>query len=68
MKIAPFIVLKPGYDGSAALAEEIKTFVKEKIEMYKYPREVEFISEHEMPRTITGKIQRFGLRDREKKS
>ena len=64
--VKAFIVLKPGYDGSATLAEEIKTFVKEKIEMYKYPREVEFITEQEMPRTITGKIRRFALRDREK--
>jgi acyl-coenzyme A synthetase/AMP-(fatty) acid ligase len=56
--------LKPGYMGSADLAEEIKNFVKDNIEMYKYPREVEFITEQEIPRTITGKIQRFALRDK----
>jgi acyl-coenzyme A synthetase/AMP-(fatty) acid ligase len=64
--VKAFIVLKPGYSGSDALADEIKNFVKEKIEMYKYPREIEFITQKEMPRGITGKIQRFALRDREK--
>ena len=64
--VKAFIVLEPGYSGSDALADEIKNFVKEKIEMYKYPREIQFITKHEMPRNITGKIQRFALRDREK--
>jgi len=64
--VKAFIVLKPGYDASDALTKEIQDFVKEKIEVYKYPRKIEFITEDEVPRTITGKIRRFALRDREK--
>jgi 2-aminobenzoate-CoA ligase len=63
--VKAFVVLKPGHDTSTALAKEIKVFVKKKIAMYKYPREIEFITEDEMPRTITGKIRRFVLRDKE---
>ena len=47
------------------MAEEIQSFVKEKIEVYKYPRKIEFITDENMPRTITGKIRRFALRDKE---
>ena len=59
-----FVVLKDATLGSDALIEELKTFVKSKLAPYKYPRQVEFIGE--LPKTATGKIQRFKLREREK--
>ncbi len=61
-KTKAFIVLKAGQ----SLAEEdIKVFVKERLAPYKYPRFVEFVTE--LPKTATGKIQRFRLRDLENK-
>ena len=47
----------------AALEAALKAFVKDKLAPYKYPRSIEFIGE--LPKTATGKIQRFKLRDRE---
>ena len=55
-----FVVLKPGQH---ATDEELKAFVKERLAPYKYPRLIEFIAE--LPKTATGKIQRFKLRDLE---
>ena len=43
------------------LAEELKLFVKERLAAFKYPRWIEFVDE--LPKTATGKIQRFKLRD-----
>jgi benzoate-CoA ligase len=60
-KTKAFVVLK---DGSAATEEELKAFVKERLAPYKYPRFLEFVSE--LPKTATGKIQRFRLREKEK--
>ncbi len=65
--VKAFVVLKPGYQPSAELAEALKKHVKEKIESYKAPRVVEFVSRESLPRTVTGKIQRFILRDDEKR-
>ncbi len=64
--VKAFVVLKEGYQPLEALAEELKNFVKEKIEAYKYPREIEFVDGRSLARTSTGKIQRFVLRDKEK--
>ena len=58
-----FVVLK---DGAAVTEEELKAFVKERLAPYKYPRFLEFVSE--LPKTATGKIQRFRLREREKQA
>ncbi len=58
-----FVVLKEPKQESAELAEELKQFVKAKLAPYKYPREVAFVAE--LPKTATGKIQRFRLRERE---
>lgn len=60
VKTKAFIVLKPG---QALTEEEVKAFVKERLAPYKYPRFIEFVSE--LPKTATGKIQRFRLRDLE---
>ncbi len=55
-----FVVLHQGYRGSAELAKELQEFVKSRIAPYKYPRLVDFVEE--LPKTATGKIQRFRLR------
>jgi benzoate-CoA ligase len=55
-----FVVLKPGRSASPGLAEELKQHVKSRLAPYKYPRWIEFIDE--LPKTATGKIQRFKLR------
>jgi len=54
---------KWGGDGDAALASELQEFVKARIAPYKYPRAIEFVEE--LPRTQTGKLQRFKLRTAE---
>ena len=59
-----FVVLKDAKLGNDALIEELKTFVKNRLAPYKYPRQLEFVAE--LPKTATGKIQRFKLRDLEK--
>jgi benzoate-CoA ligase len=61
-KTKAFIVLK---SGQSLTEEDVKAFVKERLAPYKYPRFVEFITE--LPKTATGKIQRFRLRDSENK-
>jgi benzoate-CoA ligase len=55
-----FVVLKPG---AQATDTELKAFVKDRLAPYKYPRVIEFLPE--LPKTATGKIQRFKLRERE---
>ncbi|MGE5338637.1 MAG: benzoate-CoA ligase family protein [Gemmatimonadota bacterium] len=59
-KPAAYVVLKPGHARSDALAEELAQFVKSQLAPYKYPRWVSFVDE--LPKTATGKIQRFKLR------
>jgi len=61
-KTKAFVVLKPGARSDEA---ELKAFVKEKLAPYKYPRQIEFVSD--LPKTATGKIQRFKLREQESK-
>ena len=60
LKPKAFIVLKKGNEGSSGLETELKNFVKDRIAPYKYPRWIAFVSE--LPKTSTGKIQRFKLR------
>ncbi|HEY3257428.1 MAG TPA: AMP-binding protein [Gemmatimonadaceae bacterium] len=57
------IVLKPETEGSDPLKKELQDFVKARIAPYKYPRRVEFVSA--LPRTATGKLQRYQLREPE---
>jgi len=60
VKPKAFVILREGYKPSEALANELKAFVKERLAPFKYPRWVEF--RPELPKTATGKIQRFVLR------
>lgn len=62
VKPKAYIKLKDGYTGSEELIKEIQQFVKTKIAPYKYPRWVEFVDE--MPKTATGKIMRYVLRQK----
>ena len=62
--VKAFVVLKPGCEGSEALAHELQEFVKREIAPYKYPRSIEFVAG--LPRTETGKLQRFRLRQLER--
>jgi len=60
VKPQAFVVLKEPASGGDTLADELKAFVKDKIAPYKYPRWIDFVAE--LPKTATGKIQRFKLR------
>jgi benzoate-CoA ligase len=59
-KTKAYVVLR---SGERVTEEELKSFVKNKLAPYKYPRFLEFVSE--LPKTATGKIQRFKLREME---
>ena len=61
--VKAFVVLAPAFKGSEALAEELAQHVKKRLSAHSYPREVEFVSE--LPKTPSGKIQRFLLRKAE---
>jgi benzoate-CoA ligase family protein len=56
IKPKAYIVLQSGYDPSEELANQLKTFVKDRLAPFKYPRWIEFVAE--LPMTATGKIQR----------
>ena len=56
-----FVVLNTGFDPSDSLASELKQWVKSRLAPYKYPRWIQFSAA--LPKTATGKIQRFKLRD-----
>jgi benzoate-CoA ligase family protein len=62
LKPVAFVVVRAGVDGSDALAEELQQFVRSRLAEYKRPRWVKFLDE--LPKTATGKIQRFRLREK----
>lgn len=59
-RVKAFVVLRPDHEASE---DELKAHVKQHLAPYKYPRRIEFVAE--LPKTATGKIQRFRLRERE---
>jgi acetyl-CoA synthetase len=61
--VKAFVVLAEGREPSDALADEIKGFVRDRLSAYAYPRRIEFVDE--LPKTLTGKIRRIELRERE---
>jgi len=65
VKPKAYVVLHPGAAGGPERVDELQAFVKQKVGVWKYPRWIEFLDE--LPKTATGKIQRFRLRqlDRE---
>jgi acetyl-CoA synthetase/medium-chain acyl-CoA synthetase len=62
--VKAFIILAPGYTASDQLAAELQDHCKTVTAPYKYPREIEFVTE--LPKTISGKIRRVELRERER--
>jgi acetyl-CoA synthetase/medium-chain acyl-CoA synthetase len=62
--VKAFVILAPGYTASEALVVELQEHVKSVTAPYKYPREIEFVTE--LPKTISGKIRRVELRERER--
>ena len=60
MIVKAFVVLKPGQQTDEAA---LKAFVKDHLAPYKYPRQIQFVDD--LPKTATGKIQRFKLRELE---
>jgi 2-aminobenzoate-CoA ligase len=60
MIVKAFCVLRPGFAGDAALVKALQDHVKATIAPFKYPREIEF--KDKLPRTETGKLQRFKLK------
>ena len=60
--VKAFVVLQPGTEPGEAMARELQELVKSQIAPFKYPRRVEFVES--LPRTETGKLQRYRLRER----
>ncbi|MET0816965.1 MAG: AMP-binding protein [Solirubrobacteraceae bacterium] len=61
--VKAFVVLNEGYEATEATAEGIKAFVRGHLSAYAYPRRIEFVDD--LPKTLTGKIRRIELRQRE---
>lgn len=61
--VKAYVVLRPGSAGDDTLIKELQNFVKARIAPYKYPRAIEFAEA--LPRTSTGKLQRYRLREKE---
>jgi 2-aminobenzoate-CoA ligase len=59
--VKAYIVLRAGFTGDAALTRVLQDYVKAEIAPYKYPRAIEYVTA--LPRTDTGKLQRFRLRE-----
>ena len=62
--VKAFVVVREGFQANPVMVQELQDFVKNEIAPYKYPREIEFVEE--LPKTETGKLQRFRLREQEK--
>ena len=59
--VKAFVALRPGQEAGEAMVKTLQDFVKQSIAPYKYPRAIEFVDK--LPRTQTGKLQRFKLRE-----
>ncbi len=62
--VKAFVVLVEGHEPSDDLASEISQFVRGRLSQYAYPRKIEFVDD--LPKTLTGKIRRIELRERER--
>lgn len=60
MKTTAYVVLRDGHSDTEIIAQELQTYVKQHLAPFKYPRAIHFIED--LPKTATGKIQRFRLR------
>ncbi len=61
--VKAFVVLKAGFEPTEALEEELRQYVRKRLSAHAYPREIEFVTE--LPKTPSGKLQRFILRNHE---
>ena len=61
--VKAFVVLRPGHEASCALEADIQQLVRTRLAAHAYPREVDFVAS--LPKTPSGKVQRFLLRDAE---
>ena len=61
--VKAFIVLADGHEPSDGLVKDIQRHVRERLSAYAYPRRIEFVDD--LPKTLTGKIRRIELRERE---
>jgi 2-aminobenzoate-CoA ligase len=59
--VKAYVVLRPGQEQDAAMVKTLQDFVKQTVAPYKYPRAIEFTDK--LPRTQTGKLQRFKLQE-----
>ncbi len=64
--VKAFVILAPGHTAGDALAADLQNHVRTVTAPYKYPREIEFVTE--LPKTISGKIRRVELRERERQA
>src|SRR5437588_4365152 len=64
--VKAFVVLAEGHEPSDDLAKEISAFVRDRLSQYAYPRRIEFVAD--LPKTLTGKIRRIELREREREA
>jgi acetyl-CoA synthetase len=62
--VKAFVVLRKGFEASDSLADELAQFVKRRLSAHAYPREIQFMEQ--LPKTPSGKLQRFLLRNAEK--
>lgn len=62
--VKAFVVTASGHTGDDRLKKELQDFVKSQIAPFKYPRAMEFVAA--LPRTATGKLQRYQLREKSK--
>jgi acetyl-CoA synthetase len=61
--VKAFIVLADGHEPSDELVKDIQQHVRARLSAYAYPRKIEFVDD--LPKTLTGKIRRIELRERE---
>jgi 2-aminobenzoate-CoA ligase len=59
--VKAYVVLRAGHTGDAVLTKALQDYVKAEVAPYKYPRAIEYVTT--LPRTDTGKLQRFRLRE-----
>jgi 2-aminobenzoate-CoA ligase len=59
--VKAYVLLRAGYAGDAVMTKTLQEYVKAELAPYKYPRSIEYVTT--LPRTETGKLQRFRLRE-----
>jgi benzoate-CoA ligase family protein len=62
-RVKAYVILREGHEGSEVLVEELQTWCKDRLKRYQFPHIVDFVED--LPKTVTGKIQRYKLREPE---